>query len=153
MSDDKTHSLILHHFLPYRMVNLAKRISDCCSTVYIEEFGLSIPEWRVLARLGEQAGLNAKDLGEIACMDKSKVSRAVKQLDEKGYLVKKKDQNDNRVCYLSLSKSGYNLYRELAPKALDWEAGLLQALSASEYRDLLRVMEKLEVRLTDMENK
>ena len=95
MTERDTKSLMLNHFLPYLMVNISKRISDSCSKIYMEDFNLSIPEWRILARLAEDDRQNARDIGEITFMDKSKVSRAVKQLDAKGCLIKEKDQNDN----------------------------------------------------------
>lgn len=150
---EKEPSLILNQFLPFRLVNIAKRVSDTYSWVYNREFGLSIPEWRILARLGEQPGLSSKLIGEITLMDKSKVSRGVKQLEDKGLLVKNKDQQDNRVYYLSLTEEGQQLYHSIVPTALDWEAELLQALDVSEYRDLFRVLEKLDRRLEDMADK
>lgn len=150
-SQDQVSSLILQHFLPYRLVNLAKRVSDTYSWVYNQEFGLSIPEWRILARLGEHPGLSSKDIGAITFMDKSKVSRGVKQLEVKGLLEKTKDHRDNRVYYLALSEEGGRLYRKIVPTALSWEAELLQGLDVTEYRDLMRIMEKLDKRLDVMD--
>lgn len=143
-------SLILNQFLPFRLVNLAKKVSDRYSWVYSREFGLTIPEWRILARLGEQPGLSSKLIGEITLMDKSKVSRGVKQLESKGLLQKSKDAQDNRVYYLSLSEAGLELYKNIVPTALSWEAELLEALDVAEYRDLFRIMEKLDRRLATM---
>jgi DNA-binding MarR family transcriptional regulator len=134
------------------MVNTAKRISDNLSQIYSSEaFNVTIPEWRILARLAEDERLNARDIGRITQMDKSKVSRAVKQLDDKGYLIKQKDEQDNRITYLSLSAAGRRLYHELAPRALEWESNLIKALDTSEYRDLMRILEKLDKQLDAME--
>lgn len=144
-------SLVLHDFIAYRMVNIAKQVSDSCAYIYEDEFGLSIPEWRILARLAENSHMNAKDLGDITFMDKSKVSRAVKQMDEKGLLEKEKDPNDNRATYLSLSASGHTLYKQIVPKALNWENTLINTLSASEYRDFMNTLDKLEQQLGEME--
>lgn len=146
----KDPSLILNQFLPFRLVNLAKRVSDTYSWVYSRDFGLTIPEWRILARLGEQPGLSSKFIGEITMMDKSKVSRGVKQLEDKGLLLKNKDQQDNRVYYLSLTEEGQKLYHAIVPSALSWEAELLKSLDVAEYRDLFRILEKLDQRLEDM---
>ncbi|MCV6615481.1 MAG: MarR family transcriptional regulator [Cellvibrionaceae bacterium] len=151
MSNNEVSSLILNQFLPFRLVNLAKRVSDAYSWVYSREFGLTIPEWRILARLGEQPGLSSKVIGEITLMDKSKVSRGVKQLEAKGLLAKNKDSQDNRVYYLALTDAGMALYRQIVPTALEWEAQLLHSLDVPEYRDLFRVMEKLEQRLDQLE--
>ncbi len=150
--ESSAQSLILNQFIPYRMVNLAKRISDNLSQIYSsEEYQVTIPEWRILARLAEDKRLNAKDIGRITQMDKSKVSRGVKQLDDKGYLIKEKDSQDNRVTYLSLSPSGLALYHELAPQALKWESRLIDALDTSEYRDLMRILEKLDRQLDKLQ--
>ena len=147
VDEDKPRSVMLNQFIPYRMVNLAKRISDACSEIYVEEFDLSVPEWRVLAQLGETDRQNSRDLGQVTFMDKSKVSRAVKQLDSRGLLHKEKDPKDSRANYLSLTNAGRQLYFEVAPKALEWEAQLISELSPIEYRDLLLTMRKLEVQL------
>ena len=146
---DKTggKSLLLNQFIPYLMANLAKRISDSCATIYDQDFGLSVPEWRILARLAESENQNSRELGKLTFMDKSKVSRAVKLLDTKGCLVKDRDDTDNRVTYLALSEKGRKLYHSIAPAALGWEGDLLDALDTSEYRDLIRIIQKLDQRL------
>jgi DNA-binding MarR family transcriptional regulator len=152
MSEQSSKSLILQQFIPYRMTNLAKRISDSLSEIYSsDEFGVTIPEWRILARLAEDKRLNARDIGRITQMDKSKVSRGVKLLDYKGYLIKQKDDQDNRVTYLSLSDAGRTLYEAIAPQALAWESRLIGALDTSEYRDLMRILAKLDKQLDQME--
>ncbi len=147
MSEPSSRSLILNQFLPYRMVNIAKRISDSCSEIYFNDFSISIPEWRILARLAEDDRQNARDIGDVTFMDKSKVSRAVKLLEDKGYLFKEKDSKDNRATYLSLTKTGRQLYHDIAPRALDWEGQLISALDIKEYRDLLQTLEKLDRQL------
>lgn len=150
MTETSARTVMLNQFIPYRMVNLAKRISDSCAEIYMDDFNVSVPEWRILARLAEHDRQNARDIGEVTFMDKSKVSRAVKLLDSKGYLLKAKDPNDNRVTYLSLSETGRQLYNDIAPRALDWESRLISALDISEYRDLLQIMEKLDRQLDAM---
>ncbi|MDD1780436.1 MarR family winged helix-turn-helix transcriptional regulator [Enterovibrio sp. ZSDZ35] len=152
MTQKKHRTLMLNQFLPYRMVNLADGISNACSKIYREEFDVSIPEWRVLARLAEHEKLNAKDIGDITFMDKSRVSRAVKLLEDKGLLQKVKDSTDQRASFLSLSDAGHELYAKIAPKALDWEAELIGVLDTVEYRDFLRVLEKLDAKLEKMKD-
>ncbi|MBE9540045.1 MAG: MarR family transcriptional regulator [Proteobacteria bacterium] len=147
MTGDCENSLLLNQFIPYLMANLAKRISGTCAVIYEENFDLTTPEWRILARLAESGRENSRELARLTFMDKSKVSRAVKLLNSKGYLSKRKDAADNRVTWLSLSKKGRKIYNNIAPEALAWEGELLDALSAVEYRNLLRIIHKLDCRL------
>ena len=151
MTETSGKSLLLNQFFPYLMANLAKRISDSCASIYSDEFDLSIPEWRILARLAENERQNSLELARITFMDKSKVSRAVKQLDCKGYLRKDKHNEDNRVTFLSLNAKGKNLYHRIAPQALAWESRLLGVLDVTEYRDLIRIIQKLDGQLDEFD--
>ncbi|MCJ8305176.1 MarR family transcriptional regulator [Shewanella sp.] len=93
-------------------------------------------------------GISAKELTVLASMDKSTVSRAVKVMLGKGFLFKKTDENDKRASVLLLTQAGISLYRDIVPKALAWEENLLHGLTATEYRDLMRIVDKLDRRLT-----
>jgi DNA-binding MarR family transcriptional regulator len=153
MSKTNNRTLMLNLFLPYRMVNLATEISNACSKIYKTDFDISMPEWRVLARLAEHDKLNGKDIGQATFMDKSKVSRALKILEEKELILSSKNGKDNRATYFRLSDQGQNMYGNIAPKALDWEEQLIDALDVSEYRDLMRILEKLDRRVAEMDVK
>jgi len=45
--------LELDKFLPYLVNKLASRLSDELAAVYQQRFGITIPEWRVIAHLAE----------------------------------------------------------------------------------------------------
>jgi len=147
MAGDSGNSLLLNQFIPYLMANLSKRISDSCSVIYEQDFDVTVPEWRILARLAESDRESSRELAMLTFMDKSKVSRAVKLLDSKGYLKKELDEADNRVIYLSLSKRGRRIYNKIALEALSWESEFLAVLNVTEYRNLISTIEKLDHRL------
>jgi DNA-binding MarR family transcriptional regulator len=142
--DENINIVQLNQFVPYRMVHLAANISLALSKIYKQEFDISIPEWRVLAQLAQQQKLYSKDIGEITSMDKSKVSRAVKALVRKHYLIRQTDTKDNRAAYLSLTAQGKALYQKIVPKALQWERELIAVLEASEHKDLMNILDKLD---------
>ncbi len=150
--EEQVRSLILSRFLPYQLNNIAKRISDACSSIYSGEFGLTIGQWRVLAMLGEVEQMKAKDLGVLTLMDKSRVSRIIQQLQVRGLLHRVRDPDDQRVFNISLTPAGQQHYAAIVPRALEWEARVLQGLDLPEYRDLLRIIEKLDRRLDVMES-
>src|SRR4051794_40868674 len=73
----KAEMLELETFLPYRLYRLADAVSREFSTIYSDRFGLTRPEWRTLAGLGQHGTTTATALGEQSAMHKTKVSRAV----------------------------------------------------------------------------
>ena len=70
--------LELESFLPYRLNRLAESVSREFSKIYRDCFGLTRPEWRTLATLGEFGTITATAIGEHSSMHKTKVSRAVR---------------------------------------------------------------------------
>jgi hypothetical protein len=77
-------ALKLERFLPYRLVVAATLASRALARIYGHHFGIGIPEWRVMAMLGQFERLTARDVGELSHMHKTKVSRAVSELVARG---------------------------------------------------------------------
>lgn len=152
MSNDLTVRLDLENFLPYRLDYLAKRMSNAFSDIYKAEFGITVPEWRVTALLGEHGELTSSMVCKFSLMDKVKVSRAIKGLREKGWVIEAVDEKDNRAKHVSLTERGRQFYSDISPKAQNWEAELLNALKVSEYKDLLNVIDKLNNQLDMIAN-
>ncbi|WP_462173164.1 MarR family winged helix-turn-helix transcriptional regulator [Pseudoalteromonas xiamenensis] len=135
--------LKLNEFLPYRLVKLAAKVSDEFAKVYAKEAGLSVAQWRVLAHLAEHPQSTAKQLCDLATMDKSTVSRAVKQLAEQGMLISEMSEKDKRATLLKLTAQGESLYARLVPLAIEWEKSLLEKLSTKDKHVLFRIIEEL----------
>jgi DNA-binding MarR family transcriptional regulator len=124
--------LDLDHFVPYRLSVLTNRVSSAIASEYSERFGLTIPEWRVMAVLGGTPGLSAREVAEKTAMDKVQVSRAVARLRRARRIERAADGMDGRVTRLKLSPKGSLIYREIVPLALELEARFLSVLSAKE---------------------
>ncbi len=56
--------LKLSAFLPYRLNHLAETVSRSFSRIYADTYGIGIPEWRVLATLGEYKAMTARDISQ-----------------------------------------------------------------------------------------
>ena len=139
-SADKLH---LDRFVPYRLSVLSNIVSMSIAHAYEREFGLTIPEWRVLAVLARYPNLSAIEVAERTAMDKVAVSRAVQSLLAARRLVRSYDEGDRRRSMLRLSSAGHSVYMRVAPLALGYERKLLDALSASDRRALDRLIGRL----------
>ena len=136
-------ALILEAFVPYRLAVAADMVSRALSEVYTKEFGLSIPEWRVLANLGRFGPLNAGELAVRSSMDKPKVTRALQRLEARGMVQRAVVSADRRKVRLTLTRRGRLQFRQIAELALEWEAKLLGSLSSAERVAFDRVLTKL----------
>ncbi|MDH3351776.1 MAG: MarR family transcriptional regulator [Gammaproteobacteria bacterium] len=139
MNDD----LILEKFLPYRLSITSHTVSTNIARVYEKRFGVSIPEWRVIAVLGRYPGLSAVEVADRTLMDKVAVSRAVTKLIKNGRIDREFADADRRRSILNLSEQGREVHNEIARLALQFERELLQDISAQDYDTFSTVLEQL----------
>ncbi|HET9694110.1 MAG TPA: MarR family winged helix-turn-helix transcriptional regulator [Steroidobacteraceae bacterium] len=130
----------LEHFLPYRISVLANVMSTAIAAAYEERFGLTIPEWRVIAVLTRYPGLSAREVAQKTRMDAVAVSRAVNRLLRAGRLRRAVAPDDRRRSVLQVSDAGTAVYHEVAPMALEFERALLESISSAEGAQFERLL-------------
>lgn len=137
--------LTLEAFLPYRLNRLASAVSLDFRGVYGPHHDLSVPEWRVLATLGQCEEMHAKAIGRHSAMHKTKVSRAVRALEQRRWLKRRENAEDRREELLALTSEGRKAYGQIIPKALEFEAGILARLGpdAQNFLNALQAMEAM----------
>ena len=135
--------LILEDFLPYRLSITSHTVSTNIARVYEERFGVSIPEWRVIAVLGRYPGLSAVEVADRTLMDKVAVSRAVTKLVKNGRIDRQFADADRRRSILNLSEEGKEVHNEIALLALEFEQQLVQNISEDDYEKFNSILEQL----------
>jgi DNA-binding MarR family transcriptional regulator len=140
----------LESFLPYRLNVLASSVSHALAHVYGEKFGISIPEWRVLATLGQFGEITAREIGLHSHMHKTTVSRAVAALAARGFIEKRRNRDDMREAFLTMSANGRAVYLEIVPLARDFAAELADGLEQKDRLLLDHLITQLMSRITRM---
>ena len=138
-----SEALRLDTFLPYRLSVLANRVSRAIAARYEAEFNLTIPEWRVMAVLGETSERTAGAIADATEMDKVAISRAVARLKAAGRIAARSDAGDQRRTHLSLTAEGRAIYRRIVPLARAYERRLLDALTAQDQAQLDALLQRL----------
>ena len=129
----------LGNFLPYLLSITSNSISRRIADEYETRFGLNIPEWRVMAVLGDAGAMTQRDLVCATAMDKVAVNRACKSLEDRALVVRKPNALDGRSHHLELTGQGRDVHAEVMVIALDMEDRLFRVLSAEE-RHLFKAM-------------
>ena len=65
--------LALEGFLPYRLARAAEQVSRQFAALYRERHGMTRPEWRTLATIGQFNRITATAIGQHSSMHKTKV--------------------------------------------------------------------------------
>jgi len=145
-SNQRRERLRLEHFVPYRLSILTNTVSTAIAGAYAHRFGITIPEWRVIAVLGLEPGLSAAEVADRTAMDKVAVSRAVSSLLRSRRVVRAMANSDRRRSVLKLSRLGESVYWRVVPFARRYEEELLADFSADERANLDRLLNRLQRR-------
>ena len=147
MTTERKQILDLQQFLPYSLTNIAMQMSEQFSELYQQQFNLTVPQWRVIANLAQYGECSAKELCDMAQMDKSTVSRAVKSLLSRELIVAKANPTDKRASLLSLSAGGIALHEQIVPLANEWQARLVSGLDSQALQQFMDTLSTLSARL------
>jgi DNA-binding MarR family transcriptional regulator len=88
--------------------------------------------------------MTATAIGEHSSMHKTKVSRAVADLERRKWLTRTRHAADRRIEHLVLTKAGRGAYGELVPLAKAFEQELVDRLARTDREALLCGIHALE---------
>ncbi|WP_439533640.1 MarR family winged helix-turn-helix transcriptional regulator [Polymorphobacter sp.] len=127
----------------YRLAMLSRLWTVSTERIYLDQFGMTLSEWRILAIVGSEQPIYANVIAERGLIEKSRVSRIVAKLVERGVLETRDDEQDSRRNLLLLTAAGQRLYREIALLSLKRDALFEKALTARERAEFDRMVGKL----------
>jgi DNA-binding MarR family transcriptional regulator len=138
----------LAEFLPYRLSVTSNAVSQRIAQEYRNRWGLSVPEWRVMAVLGDSGPHTQRELTSMTIMDKVAVNRACKVLEDRGLAVRRPNAQDGRSHLLELTLPGKEMHGQIMPLALEMERRLFATFTDDEvetFRSLLgRVRDEVD---------
>lgn len=127
----------------YRLNRLAFLSSAIAETLNKQHFDLDKQTWRILGLLGAFQPMSLKALAREANLDKSRASKAVTALTQRGLVRREADERDGRGIQLSLSEAGQQLYAEVFPMALRRNEEILEALTPAQRAEFDEILDKL----------
>ncbi len=142
--------LTLESYLPYKLSVTSNKVSALIAKAYEAKFGLSIPQWRLLAVLNQESPLSQLELVNRTFMDKVMVSRTVSSLLTRGLIAREIQTSDKRLQALSLTKDGQSVVDEIIPIAKDLEAQVLKNFSKEEILTLEGLLDALSARVDEI---
>jgi len=116
------------------------------------EYGLTGGEFDVLAalrRAGPPYRLTPTSLRKALLLSSGGITKRLAGLESRGLVRREAEADDRRLRAVTLTPDGRHLVDAMLPDHIANEERLLRDLSASEQRDLARLLEKLAVALHD----
>ncbi|EFR87982.1 winged helix-turn-helix transcriptional regulator [Listeria marthii] len=87
-------------------------IHQAISEISTNTVDLSIEQFFVLREIAAYDGISATELAATLSVNKSAITPKLKKLVDKGYIQRKRNQQDKRAVVLTISEKGNNVYEE-----------------------------------------
>lgn len=141
MSDnEKYDALKLDNQLCFPLYACAKEIVRRYKP-FLDELDLTYTQYIAMMVLWEEKEINVKDLGKRLYLDSGTLTPLLKRLEQKGLVVRHRDDKDERVLIIAITPEGEAL-KDKAVKVPRQMAGCVK-LKSQEAGELYRILHKL----------
>lgn len=113
----------------------------------VRQYGLTHAQFDIIATLGNTAGMSYKELGERTLITKGTLTGVIERLEQKGLVVRERNNDDRRSFQVSLTDEGDAVFRDVFPKVIAHGKQLFAGLSDAEFDEMDGALLKLRERI------
>lgn len=110
---------------------------------HISHLGVGSGQFMFLLELYKEDGRSQEELSEILSIDKGTTARAIKKLEEDGFLFRERDENDKRAYKIYLTDKGNSVKQPILEAIKSWEDIITYKLSNEERAILDLLLNKM----------
>ncbi len=104
-------------------------------------------QWVVLMAVRDGIADTCAEIARHMDHDTGATTRLVDQLEERGYLLRRRSTTDRRVVHIEITPSGKALTKSLMPHLIDFWNEVLEGFSPEESQQLISLLTRLMTRI------
>lgn len=108
-----------------------------------DQYEIGFGQYQFLLRLYLEDGVSHDELTEQVCVDKATTTRAIKKLEEKGYVRLAPNEKDKRKYHIYLTEKALMQKEEILEISRRWERQLIDGLEQEELNQLFYLLRKI----------
>lgn len=132
-----------------RVIYVARK-SQLCIGSRLEKYGITAAEEPFFMAIQYHEGATQEELTALVGVDKAATTRAVRSLEEKGFLTRKQDEKDRRQYRVYATKKALDIGETVHEELLGLNEELLRGISSEEQKILQRALQQMETNLKSM---
>lgn len=138
-----------------RFMSILHRQSQIYMNSVLKDFEITSAEYSFLLYLYRNDGVTQEELSTYLYIDKSATARAIKSLEEKGYVIRNKDSVDKRFNHVCLTDKANKYREEIRQRIFHWSEFLTEDLDQETLENLYTILENMvkKVELSNITDK
>lgn len=126
-----------------RYISYLHRLGASFLSKEYNQYEIGFGQYQFLLRLYLRDGISHEDLTEQVCVDKATTTRAIKRLEEKGFVEVMTNEKDKRKYNIYLTKKALDQKEEILDISKKWEKQLTDGLKQDELDQLFYLLRKI----------
>jgi Transcriptional regulators len=107
------------------------------------KFGIGAGQYLFLLNLYENDGITQEELTKKVRLDKATTARAIKKLEDEGYVRRIKKESDKRAYRLELTEKAEQIKDDVYSIMNEWESEIRMCFTDEEFQELMNLLNKL----------
>lgn len=132
-----------------RDIGAIARALDSIANIEFKDFQLSKGQYLYLIRISENPGIIPDKLAEMIKVDRTTAARAIKKLEEKGFIEKRADAENKKIRRLFVTEKGAELVPIIKLENDYSNQVALQSLSEQEIVAFSQTLKKVVANIDD----
>ena len=117
-----------------------------------KDLQISASEYIFLMEMYKNDNMSQEQLSKNLIIDKSATARAIKSLEEKEYIIRKKDDNDKRTNRIKLTKKGIEIKDRLSNLLEEWNNEITSDIDKNLLNTLIDTINKMTIKAIEKKN-
>ena len=109
-------------------------------------------EYIFLMEMYKNDNMSQEQLSKNLIIDKSATARAIKSLEEKEYIIRKKDDNDKRTNRIKLTKKGIEIKDRLSNLLEEWNNEITSDIDKNLLNTVIDTINKMSIKAIEKNN-
>lgn len=126
-----------------RYISYLHRLGASVLSKEYDQYEIGFGQYQFLLRLYLKDGVSHEELTEQVCVDKATTTRAIKKLEEKGYVKLMANEKDKRKYHIYLTEKALEQKEEILEISKKWERQLTDGLKQEELDQLFYLLRKI----------
>ncbi len=126
-----------------RHISILYRYAQSYITKRLGSLNIGSGQYVFLTTLYRKGGISQEDLSNYLRIDKGTTTKAIRKLEDQGYLVRDIDVRDKRAYKISLTPKALDVIPAIQAAAKDWENIITSGLSKEESLLVEEILQKM----------
>lgn len=145
LNEEIKYSTPFTMYMEYILLNYNNFLND-----HLKEHNITVREFLYLFNIFYNNKISQKELANLMYVSEANVTKIVKKLEEKGYVLREKDNENKCRNHLSLTKEGVQKVINLVKLTIEWETRISNMYNANEINELKDMLYKISENSVDI---